>query len=42
MGVYQALFLDLLRTGYEIRKIDPSHCVMDTKDIPAECGINRL
>jgi len=35
-GVYQAIFLDLLRSGYEIRKIDLSHCVTDTKDIQAK------
>ena len=34
-GVYQAIFLDLLRSGYEIRKIDLLHCATDTKDIPA-------
>ncbi|OQC30381.1 MAG: hypothetical protein BWX67_01801 [Thermotogae bacterium ADurb.Bin062] len=37
-GVYQAIFLDLLRSGYEIKKIDLSHCATDTKDIPAKCG----
>ena len=36
--VYQAIFLDLLRSGYEIRKTDPSHCATDTKDIPAKKG----
>jgi len=35
-GVYQAIFLDLLRSGYEIKKIDLSHCATDTKDIPAK------
>ncbi len=35
-GVYQAIFLDLLQSGYEIRKIDLSHCATDTKDIPAK------
>ena len=37
-GVYQAIFLDLLRSGYESRKIDLSHCAADTKDIPAKKG----
>ena len=37
-GVYQAIFLDLLRSGYEIQKIDLSHCAIDTKDIPAKKG----
>jgi transposase len=38
-GVYQAIFLDLLRSGYEIKKIDPSHCATDTKDIPVKKGV---
>ena len=33
-----AIFLDLLRSGYESRKIDLSHCAADTKDIPAKKG----
>ena len=37
-GVYQAIFLDLLRSGYEIKKIDLSHCSTDTKAIPAKKG----
>ena len=37
-GVYQAIILDLLRSGYEIKKIDLSHCATDTKDIPAKKG----
>jgi len=37
-GVYQEIFLDLLRSGYEIRKIDLSHGATDTKDIPARKG----
>jgi transposase len=40
-GVYQAIFLDLLRSGYEIKKIDLSHCATDTKDIPAKKGDQR-
>jgi transposase len=35
-GVYQAIFLDLLRSRYEIKKIDLSHCSTDTKDILAK------
>ena len=41
-GVYQAIFLDLLRSGCGLQKIDLSHCATDTKDIPAKKGINRL
>jgi len=37
-GVCQAIFLDLLRSGYEIRKIDLSHCAADTKDMQAKKG----
>ncbi|MDD2472716.1 MULTISPECIES: transposase [unclassified Methanoculleus] len=37
-GMYQAIFLELFRSGYEIRKIDLSHCATDTKDIPAKKG----
>ncbi len=37
-GVYQAIFLDLLRAGYAIRKLDLSHGAADTKAIPAKCG----
>ena len=37
-GVYQAFLLYLLLSGYEIRKIDLSHCSTDTKDIPAKKG----
>ena len=41
-GVYQAISLDLLRSEYEVRKIDLSHCATDTKDISAKKGIDRL
>jgi len=34
--VYQAIFLDLLQSGYEVKKIDLSHCSTDTKAIPAK------
>ena len=37
-GVYQTFFLNLLRSGYEIKKIDLSHCATDTKDIQAKKG----
>jgi hypothetical protein len=37
-GVYQATFLDSLRSGHEIRKIDLSHCATDIKDIQAKKG----
>ena len=37
-GVYQAIFLDLPQSGYEIRKIDLSHCATDTKDIQTKKG----
>ncbi|RXE57374.1 transposase [Methanoculleus taiwanensis] len=37
-GVYQAIFLDLLQSGYEIRKVDLTHCSTDTKDIAAKKG----
>ncbi|WP_394342503.1 transposase [Methanoculleus taiwanensis] len=36
--VYQAIFLNLLQSGYEIRKVDLTHCSTDTKDIPAKKG----
>jgi len=36
--VYQTIFLDLLQSGYEIKKIDLSHCATDTKDIQAKKG----
>ncbi len=38
MGCTRRIFLDLLRSEYEIRKIDLSHCSADTKDIPAKKG----
>jgi len=41
-GVYQAILLGLLRSGYEIKKIDLSHCATDTKDVQAKNGINGL
>ena len=35
-SVYQAIFLDLLRSGYENKKNDLSHCATGTKDISAK------
>ena len=40
-GVYQAIFLDPLRSGSAITKTDLSHCAPDTKDIPAKNGDQR-
>jgi transposase len=40
--VYQAIFLGLFRSGYDIKKIVLSHCATDTKDIPEKKGIDRL
>ncbi len=37
-GVYQAIFLDLLQSGYDLQKLDLAHCITDTKDIPAKKG----
>ena len=37
-GVYQAIFRDLLQLGYEIQKVDLTHCSTDPKDIPAKKG----
>jgi transposase len=32
-GVYQAIYIDLLQSGYEIQKVDLTRCSTDTKDI---------
>jgi len=40
--VYQAIFLDLLSSGYEIQKIDLSHCSAETKDIPEKTEDPRI
>ncbi|MDI6876300.1 MAG: transposase [Methanomicrobiales archaeon] len=37
-GVYQAIFLDLLQSGYDIQKLDLIHGITDTKAIPAKKG----
>jgi putative transposase len=37
-GIYQEIFNELLNKGYDLRKIDISHCFTDTKDIPAKKG----
>ena len=35
-GIYQKIFNDLLNKGYDMKKIDLSHCFTDTKDISAK------
>ena len=37
-GIYQEIFNELLNKGYDMNKIDLSHCFIDTKDIPAKKG----
>ena len=37
-GIYQEIFNDLLNKGYDLKKIDLSHCFTDTKGIPAKKG----
>ena len=37
-GNYQKIFNELLNKGYDMKKIDLSHCFTDTKDIPAKKG----
>jgi len=37
-GIYQEIFNELLNKGYDLKKIDLSHCFTDTKDIPAKKG----
>ncbi len=37
-GIYQKIFNELLNKGYDLKKIDLSHCFTDTKDIPAKKG----
>jgi putative transposase len=37
-GTYQEIFNELLSKGYDLKKIDLSHCFIDTKDIPAKKG----
>lgn len=33
-GIYQKIFDGLLNKGYDIKKIDLSHCFTDAKDVP--------
>ncbi len=35
-GTYQKIFNELLNKGYDLKKIDLSHCFADTKGIPAK------
>ncbi|WP_141706328.1 MULTISPECIES: transposase [Methanosarcina] len=35
-SIYQKIFNELLNKGYDLDKIDISHCFTDTKDIPAK------
>ena len=37
-GIYQQIFNGLLNKGYDLKKIDLSHCFTDSKDIPAKKG----
>lgn len=37
-GTYQEIFNELLSKGYDLKKIDLSHCFIDTMDIPAKKG----
>ncbi|WP_048050998.1 transposase [Methanosarcina soligelidi] len=37
-GIYQEIFNELLNKGYDLKKIDLSHCFTDTKDIRAKKG----
>lgn len=41
-GVYQAIFLDLLQSGYEIRKVDLEHCSTTPRIFRRKKGIHRL
>ena len=41
-GIYPKIFNELLNKGYDLKKIDLSHCFTDTKDIPAKKGEYRL
>jgi transposase len=36
--IYQEILNDILNKGYDLDKIDLSHCFTDTKDIPAKKG----
>ena len=37
-SIYQEIFNELLNKGYDLEKVDLSHCFIDTKDIPAKKG----
>jgi putative transposase len=37
-GIYQKIFNDRLNKGYDLKKIDLSHCFIDVKGIPAKKG----
>ncbi|MDI6720654.1 MAG: transposase [Methanomicrobiales archaeon] len=41
-GAYQAIFLNLPQSGYDLPKLDLVHCITDTKGIPAKKGKYRL
>ena len=41
-GFYLKIFLDLLRAGYTIQKIDLDHCTADTKNIAIKRVIHRF
>jgi putative transposase len=41
-STYQKIFNELLNKGYDLKKIDLSHCFTDTKDIPAKKGETSL
>jgi transposase len=35
-GTYQAIFLDLIRSGYEFRKGEPGRCVVEAAAVPGQ------
>jgi transposase len=37
-GIYQKIFNELLNKGYDLKKLDLSHCFTDAKDISAKKG----
>jgi transposase len=39
MGAYQAIFLDLLRSGYEIRRVAPPHGGTETRPAQAKQNV---
>ena len=42
MGAYQAIFLDLLRSGYEIRRVTPSHSATGTGPAQAKRNVSPM